>query len=133
MTEEELKGKLREHQLRPTKQRLELGQLLFTGEDRHVTADCLYLEAKANGVSVSLATVYNTLNQFASVGLLKEVHVNKLHSYFDTNTNAHFHIFRPSTGELWDAPPELIRTTVDLSLLNIDGEVEGIDIVIRIS
>ena len=77
MTEQEITSKLRQHQLRPTKQRVHLGRLLFGDEDRHVTAESLYLEAKAQDISVSLATVYNTLNQFAGAGCLKEVQVDK--------------------------------------------------------
>ena len=48
--------------LRPTRQRLALGALLFEGEDRHVTAELLHAEAVAIGHHVSLATVYNTFN-----------------------------------------------------------------------
>ena len=133
MTDQELISKIRQHQLRPTKQRLHLGQLLFGNKDRHVTAEGLYLEAKASGISVSLATVYNTLNQFAKAGLLKEVQVDKQHSYFDTNTRSHFHVFRPSTGEIWDAPSDAVSAVVDLTKLSIEGSIEEIDIVVRIS
>ena len=45
----------------------------FEGGDRHVTADQLHAEAAAAGVRVSLATIYNTLNQFTSAGVLREV------------------------------------------------------------
>lgn len=56
--------RLRDAGLRPTRQRLALGRLLFDGGDRHVTAEALHEEAQKAGVSVSLATVYNTLHQF---------------------------------------------------------------------
>jgi Fur family iron response transcriptional regulator len=62
--------------LRPTRQRLALAKLLFGGEDRHVTAETLHLEAQSEKVKVSLATVYNTLHQFTSAGLLREISVD---------------------------------------------------------
>ena len=62
--------RLKKAELRPTRQRLALGKLLFDGGDRHVTAEHLHDEAMRQGIRVSLATVYNTLNQFTAVGLL---------------------------------------------------------------
>ena len=49
--------------LRPTRQRMALGWLLFGKGARHLTAEMLYEEATHAKVPVSLATVYNTLNQ----------------------------------------------------------------------
>ena len=68
--------------LRPTRQRLALAKLLFDGDDRHVTAEVLHAEAQGAKVRVSLATVYNTLHQFTSAGLLREVVVDPGRSYF---------------------------------------------------
>ena len=61
---------LRSAGLRPTRQRLALTKLLFDGEDRHVTAEMLHGEALAAGVSVSLATVYNSLHQLNKGGIV---------------------------------------------------------------
>ncbi len=64
--------RLRAAGLRPTRQRVSLASLLFTGSDRHVSAEELHEEAVSASVPVSLATVYNTLNQFTDAGLLRE-------------------------------------------------------------
>ncbi len=84
---------LRKAGLRPTRQRLALGALLFEGGDRHVTAELLHAEAVAVGHHVSLATVYNTLHQFKRAGLLRELAINGSKAYFDTNTSNHNHFF----------------------------------------
>ncbi|MBC8050436.1 MAG: transcriptional repressor, partial [Chitinophagales bacterium] len=76
---------LRKTGLRPTRQRIDLGRLLFTGGDRHVTAEMLHAEAVKEGMPVSLATVYNTLHQFTGCGLLREVAIEGSKTYFDTN------------------------------------------------
>lgn len=99
---------LNEAGLRPTRQRLALARLLFEGGNRHVTAEQLHREATEGGVKVSLATVYNALNQFTAVGLLREVAVEAGRSYFDTNTEAHHHFFNDDTGELFDIPGDSV-------------------------
>ena len=91
---------------RPTRQRLGLARLLFEGCDRHVTAEQLHGEAMAADLRVSLATVYNTLNQFTAAGLLREVVVEAGKSYFDTNTSDHHHFFLEGTGRLEDIPAD---------------------------
>src|SRR5919109_5294897 len=67
---------LRRVGLRPTRQRMSLGWILFAKGDRHITAEMLYEEATRAKVPVSLATVYNTLHQFTEVGLLRQVAVD---------------------------------------------------------
>ena len=69
----DVKTMLREVGLRPTRQRMALGWILFGKGDRHITAEMLYEEATKAKVPVSLATVYNTLHQFTDVGLLRQV------------------------------------------------------------
>jgi Fur family iron response transcriptional regulator len=61
----DVKSMLREVGLRPTRQRMALGWILFGKGDRHLTAEMLYEEATKAKVPVSLATVYNTLHQRA--------------------------------------------------------------------
>ena len=101
--------RLKEVGLRPTRQRLALARLLFDGGDRHVTAEQLHNEALGADARVSLATVYNTLNQFTDAGLLREVVVEPGRSYFDTNTGDHHHFYHERSGELRDIPREAIE------------------------
>src|SRR5215218_1688624 len=72
----ELRDKLRRVGLRPTRQRVSLGWLLFAKGDRHITAELLFDEATRARVPVSLATVYNTLHQFTEAGLLRQLAVD---------------------------------------------------------
>jgi len=95
---------LREAGLRPTRQRLMLGEFLFSGGGRHVTADMIYTEAAAANVPISRATVYNTLNQFTEAGLLRQIGVDGSKSFFDTNPGAHHHFFVDEEDRLLDVP-----------------------------
>lgn len=123
--------RLRQSGLRPTRQRLALARLLFDGADRHVTAEQLHSEAEAAGVSVSLATIYNTLHQFTDGGLLREVVVEAGRSYFDTNIGGHHHFFDSGTGQLTDIPDHQIAIG-DLPPAPAGAKIERVDLVIRI-
>ena len=122
---------LRRADLRPTRQRLALGQLLFGGPDRHVTAEMLHAEAVASGESVSLATVYNTLHQFKRAGLVRELAIDGARAYFDTNTSNHNHFFLEDAGRLVDIPGNAIR--VDGLPEPPEGmRISHIDVVVRL-
>ena len=95
-------SRLRAAGVRPTKQRIALGLMLFHGENQHFTAYNLFCEASKTGVKVSLATVYNTLDEFTAVGLLREVVVDSSRRYFDTNVLEHQHFFFEDRNELVD-------------------------------
>ena len=127
----ELLLRLRGAGLRPTRQRLALARLLFEKGDRHITADELHAEAVEAGVGVSLATVYNTLNQFTAAGLLREVAVEAGRAYFDTNTSDHHHFYFEDRGKLVDIPAE------GLSVAGVPNapagtEVARIDVIVRL-
>ena len=100
----DVKAMLRQVGLRPTRQRMALGWMLFGKGDRHVTAEMLYEEAIKAKVPVSLATIYNTLHQFTDVGLLRQVAVDGSKTYFDTNVSRHHHFFIEGENDLVDIP-----------------------------
>lgn len=117
--------------LRPTRQRIALAELLFFSEDRHITAERLFEEALAARLSVSLATVYNTLHQFTAAGLLREIAVDGARVYFDTNTSDHHHFLVEESGELLDI------CEAELAVVNVPAaprglRVERVDVVVRL-
>jgi Fur family transcriptional regulator, iron response regulator len=124
-------GRLRAVGLRPTRQRLALTRLLFARGDRHVTAEQLHGEALASAISVSLATVYNTLHQFTEAGLLREVVVEPGRSYFDTNVADHHHFFCESIGLLQDIPAEDLTVT-GLPLPPSGTRIGRIEVIVRV-
>ena len=127
----ELRAKLRGSGLRPTRQRVALGWLLFAKGDRHITAERLYEEATGSRVTISLATVYNTLHQFTQAGLLREIAVDGSKTYFDTNTSKHHHFLIEETNQLVDIPDNLVRI-LDLPDPLEGMEVTSVDVVVRL-
>lgn len=122
---------LRDAGLRPTRQRLALGNQLFTGHDRHVTAEQLHAEVSTEGEHVSLATVYNTLHQFRQAGLLREIAIDSNKTYFDTNTSNHNHYLLEPEGKLMDIESDSI--TIDGLPEPPEGmRISHIDVIVRL-
>lgn len=123
--------RLRAAGLRPTRQRLALARLLFECGDRHLTAEDLHGEAQEANIRVSLATVYNTLHQFNSAGLLREIIVDSGRSYFDTNTSDHHHFFLVDEGRLLDIPGDAV--TIDgLPAAPAGKRIDRVDVIVRV-
>jgi Fur family transcriptional regulator, iron response regulator len=126
----DLREKLRRVGLRPTRQRVSLGWLLFGKGDRHVTAELLYDEAVRAKVPVSLATVYNTLHQFTEAGLLRQLAVDGSKSYFDTNPTEHHHFFVEGEDALIDMPADV--AVGELPPPPPGMEIAGVEVTVRL-
>lgn len=116
--------------LRATPKRIAIGGLLFDGQDRHVTADDVASMARHAGIRVSLATVYNTLNQFVAAGLLKRITLDSDRTYFDTNIEDHHHLFFEDSGHLQDIPGDSIRVE-GLPDAPAGASVRAVDVIVR--
>ena len=96
--------KLRSVGLRPTRQRLDICEVLFDRKETfHFTIDDLrkILKTKLN-TKMSIATIYNTINSFKHKGYIKEISLNSEKTYFDTNVTNHHHFYNVTTNELID-------------------------------
>jgi Fur family transcriptional regulator, iron response regulator len=127
----DLRGKLRQAGLRPTRQRVGLGWLLFARGDRHVTAEVLFEEAAKARVPVSLATIYNTLHQFTQAGLLREVAVDGAKTYFDTNVSNHHHFFVEGENTLHDIEGHEVEVA-SLPEPPPGMEIARVDVIVRL-
>ena len=123
--------RLRQAGLRPTRQRLALARLLFDGRRRHISAEDLHNEALATGFRVSLATVYNTLHQFTSAGLLREIVVDPGRSYFDTNVANHHHFYFEKSGRVEDIPGDAMVVT-GMPAAPPGTTVRSVEVIVRV-
>jgi len=100
--------KLRKSGLRPTKQRINICEVLFNRVGTfHFTINDLAEIIESNfKEKISLATVYNTIHAFKKKGYLKEITVNSNRTYFDTNITAHHHFFDEKEKKLIDLEEE---------------------------
>ena len=96
--------KLRSVGLRPTRQRLDICEVLFDRKETfHFTIDDLgkILKTKLK-TKMSIATIYNTINSLKNKGYIKEISLNSEKTYFDTNVTNHHHFYNETTNELID-------------------------------
>ena len=127
----DIANRLKNSNLRPTRQRIALAELLFAKGDRHVSAELLFDEAIEAGFNLSLATVYNTLHQFTNAGMLRAISVDSARTYFDTNTGDHHHFFVEGEEKLIDMPDEAIEVA-NLPTPPEGMEISRVDVVVRI-
>jgi Fur family iron response transcriptional regulator len=116
--------------LRPTRQRLALAKMLLLGDHRHVTAEGLYDEAMAANLRLSLATVYNTLNQFTDAGLLRRIAADGIKSFFDTDTSVHPHFYLEGEDVLVDVAGGLAFSKVPEALPGHD--IARLDVIVHL-
>ena len=125
-----MREKLEKAGLRVTRQRMMIADLLFAKGDRHVTAEALYAEASVIPYPPSLATIYNTLRDFADKGLVREIALYGGKVWFDTQTGPHFHFYLEDREELFDIPESLIPC-FDIPA-PAGMRIAGIDMVIKL-
>ena len=113
--------KLRNSGLRPTKQRLQICEILFDTEKTfHFTVNDLAkkIKKKLNN-NISLATIYNTVHAFEKKGYLKQIPINSNQTYFDTNVAHHHHFYDLKEEKLIDLE------NCDVGPINILKKIDG--------
>ena len=123
--------KLRDVKLRPTKQRILLANLILDGKNKHFTAETIQKEVSTKGHNISLATIYNCLNKFVNVGLLKQIDQQGEVTIFDTNISHHHHFLNQNTGELIDIEPDEI-TFSKFPEIPKGFQNDGVEVLIKI-
>ena len=96
------KNILKKKKLRPTIQRVAIVDYIIEKHKVHITAAKLIKYLKSKNINISLATIYNNLNELADKGILKKFYVNNDKMWFDTNLQDHYHFYDSEKDELID-------------------------------
>ena len=123
---------LKSSPLKITNQRVSLLNILFKEGNKHFSAEDVYNEVGKDGLKISLATIYNCLNQFTTYGILKMVKTSTDKVYFDTNLKPHHHFFCKSTGNLTDIDSKKI-TISKIPTLPEGKKLSSIEVVVNIT
>ena len=125
-----IKHLLKDKSITPTKQRLEIAELVFA-KDQHFTAVQLIEQVRDKKLPISQATVYNTLCLFESTGLLKTIDLQNDCKFYDTNLHSHHHIYNTSTNVLTDISTDKIEFS---KIPNIPAhlELEQTEVLIKV-
>jgi len=113
--------KLRNSGLRPTKQRLQICEVLFNTEKTfHFTINDLEQKIKDKiDNKIALATIYNTVHAFEKKGYVKQIPINSNQAYFDTNITDHHHFYNLKDGKLIDLKNS------DVGPISIKRKIDG--------
>ena len=121
---------LEKNGIRATKQRRVLAKLIFDKGKRHISAENLFDEVRGEERKISMATVYNTLKQFTSLGLIREIVVDQNKSLYCNNNQSHYHLYIEDEGKVIDIPTK----NIDLDIPSIPAclQLHDIDVIVRI-
>jgi len=129
-TRDTLVEMLRQHDINPTHQRIEIAHALFA-RGEHLSADQILAIVNDRHFETSKATVYNTLNLFLEKKLIREVIVDPSKVFYDPNTEPHHHIYNVDSGELTDIDASRIEVS-GLPQLPDGMVTDGVDIIVRV-
>jgi Fur family transcriptional regulator, peroxide stress response regulator len=107
-----LKAKLTESNLKATQQRIVIYEALLR-LNNHPAAETIYEAIKLNNPSISLGTVYKTLDTFVTVGLAVKVMSEEGFMRYDANMGYHNHIYCTNTKELLDYEDEELNLLIE--------------------
>ncbi len=91
----------REHGFKATPQRIAIGRYVLNNTE-HPTAKDIYYEVRKTHSTVSLGTIYATLNILKEVGLIQELNLPDGQARFDPNTVHHAHLICKKCGDIVD-------------------------------
>ena len=118
--------------LKVTEQRMAMINLLFKNGSAHFTAEDIYEEVNKNKIKISLATIYNCLNQFREFGIVKAIKVSSDKIYFDTNLKEHYHFFCVKSAKLIDVETNKVKIS-KLPKIPKGKKLRSVDVIINIS
>jgi len=121
---------LEKNGIRATKQRRVLAKIIFDKGKRHISAENLFDEVKKEERKISMATVYNTLKQFTSLGLIREIVVDQNKSLYCNNNQSHYHLYIEDEGKIVDIPTKNIN--LNIPSMPACLQLHNIDVIVRI-
>ncbi len=118
-----------EARFKRTPQRLAILDFL-EGNTSHPSAEDIYRTVSKKYRSMSLATVYNTLNTFTKAGALRELTIDPSRKRYDPDTSSHHHFLCVLCGAIVDIPARTPvgvpdELTHDLTILGSHIEYYG--------
>jgi Fur family transcriptional regulator, peroxide stress response regulator len=102
MTGKEMIERLREKGFKITPQRLAIIDALIKQRLLHPSAIWVYREAKKRSRTLSLSTVYATLNDFSRYGLIKTLEFDQLENRYEVNMEEHVNLICSRCGKIVD-------------------------------
>lgn len=120
LMEIELANLLKAHNLKVTPQRISILKILYKGG--HFSGEQIYNELKKTEPSISLSTVYNTLNSLTKAGILNSFEINGV-TWYEIRKDLHIHVYCEDTNQIIDVN--------SINLQNLYNELEKLGILVK--
>lgn len=114
---------LREKGLKVTPQRIAVYNML-RGTTEHPNAEMIYKTLEPTNPTMSLATVYKTLDFFKQLGLVQELNVGEGRSRYDAVVDWHPHTVCTCCGKVGDLHLDALKNVSQKLAPELDFEVE---------
>lgn len=102
------------------------------GEHVHRTADQVHARAREVVPEVSLATVYNTLNELVQLGEITELRLAEGSARYDPKTGPdHHHLVCRACGSIFDVEPEGVEVLALPAEQRHGMRIDGVEVVFR--
>lgn len=125
---EVLSERVRQRGGKVTLQRLLVWQAL-EGDRSHPTAEEIYARLRPQAPTLSLATVYNILNELVEWGEVRRFDTGDGHIHFDPNTEAHAELICMRCHSVLDAPADAPEAAA--ARAPIPAEIGGFRVITR--
>ena len=107
--------KLREKGLKLTSQRLAIIEVLVDKTSVHPSAAFIYQEARKRVKSLSLSTVYSTLNELSKHGIIKVLEFDRMGNRYEATMTEHINLICKGCKKIIDYKPPFIIDTDEIS------------------
>lgn len=105
---------LRNRGFKVTPQRLAIYKILFEERD-HPTAEMIFEKLQTKYPTMSLATVYKTIEVFRDMGLVHSLNVGEDKARYEANIAPHIHMVCDDCGEIMDVFDAEIKCLQDFA------------------
>jgi Fe2+ or Zn2+ uptake regulation protein len=96
------------------------------GNITHPTVEDLYRVVIETAPTISVATVYKTLNELVNIGIIQRLDVGDRKAHFDPDTTPHDHFVCIKCGKIYDIPKEEeIKELPDFEVLRVQKVYYG--------
>ncbi|BDB99018.1 transcriptional repressor [Saccharolobus caldissimus] len=123
--EADLANLLRQRNLKVTPQRIAILKLIMKGG--HYSGEQIYEELKKTEPSISLSTVYNTLETLKNAGILNSFEANGI-TWFEINRKPHVNVFCTDSNNIIDLDINIDNLIENLNKSGLD--VKNVNVVV---
>lgn len=124
MKQTQIEKLLREHNIRPTVQRLVISENLLNAKN-HPTVDEIFENISPTHPTISLATVYKTVSMLKNANLVQEFETGDGKAHYDPDVSPHINLICRKCGQIEDLKDRSVDIFLDTIKKSMDMPLLG--------